>query len=183
MQTTIPMFSKSITKYKWKKRSSPVSNLKQLMQLPSRDTSSPEGHLRANTSYDNLLKGPLYQSQFDTVQEDEPQAVKLQTSQSLFKIRKTSIPTIQTDDQQLLASNGKPLMKQKLNAFLNGGRLPETKARHLPLNNKSDGSKRLLLSTSCGKLGGLKPDLGMSLQSSPKWMQVREKHTRYPHIC
>ena len=187
MQTTIPMFSKNITQYKWKKRTSPVANLKQLMQLPANESPRWENKIRANTSYDVLIKDPLYQTQFQAVKQNEPIDSKFHITNSLFKVRKTSVPIFETDDQHLEVSNGKPLVRQSRGAFLKDSKLHQSKSI-AGLNNSTqiNSSLKLLHSISVGKIDAHRPNafaLSHTLHASPKWSQVREKNLRYPHIC
>lgn len=190
MTTTIPMFAQNISKYKMIRKQSRYLGLETMMGQKTPDASGCRIRFDLDTSMDIQRDGPLYQTGFPaTVGTGQTQTADSYHYNPDLLRRNKSVPS--KDLEIDLNASPKPtrtLMKQRLDDYFNGpAPVGRKTVNHFRLNKstssdkgfKPDGSlKSLNTSTPNGKAA-----LYATLNMSPKWSQIKEKNTRYPHIC
>lgn len=186
MQTTIPMFSKSMNRYKWVKKPSPIQTFNDLLQSTDSLIQSRKNRLACNDSMDIYTHGPVYQAHFDPRGEETPPENCASHAMPRMKNVYTANERPEVPEQAA-AVHKMSLGHRRLTHFLGRSKLAASKSISGLDHPKTGASKKLLLSTSAGNLRYQATEnrspLAATTFQSPKWSQVLQKNLKYPHIC
>lgn len=190
MQTTIPMFAQNVRRYKMVKKQHHPAKLETILGLRSPQGADSRIRFDYDTSMDIQRSNPNYQGAYCSTdaQDNSKPAAEAEISAALLRRNRSLSPLGYAPDQQSQTVKGRSLMKQRLEDFLHGPAPGAAKtASGFKLNKSISCGKGLKGATSYGHLNSSSPDgkaaLFATLNSSPKWSQIKEKNMRYPHIC